>query len=151
MIHWFGPQWPFLRYILRRSKLDHDYSLIYPVDVSPLARRCNDEDTVTDRFELFIASREMANGFSELNDSDDQRGRLVAQAQAKAADDVDEHDTHGQFRRTQKPGGNRPEGSSYRIRKHEGFTNLLRRKREKDRSKVPKVDRAPPQSEGGYA
>jgi len=61
----------------------------YPVDVSPLARRCNDEDAVTDRFELFIASREMANGFSELNDSDDQRGRLVAQAQAKAAGDVE--------------------------------------------------------------
>ncbi|HKI62381.1 MAG TPA: lysine--tRNA ligase [Mariprofundaceae bacterium] len=61
----------------------------YPVDVSPLARRSNDENSVTDRFELFIASREMANGFSELNDSDDQRGRLVAQAQAKAAGDVE--------------------------------------------------------------
>ena len=61
----------------------------YPVDVSPLARRSNDEPNVTDRFELFIAGKEIANGFSELNDADDQRGRFVAQAQAKAAGDLE--------------------------------------------------------------
>ena len=59
----------------------------YPVDVSPLARRNNEEPTVTDRFELFMAGREMANGFSELNDPDDQRRRFMAQADAKAAGD----------------------------------------------------------------
>jgi len=61
----------------------------YPVDVSPLARRNADESTVTDRFELFIAGKEIANGFSELNDPDDQRGRFVAQAQAKEAGDLE--------------------------------------------------------------
>ena len=61
----------------------------FPVDVSPLARRNNDESAVADRFELFIAGREIANGFSELNDPDDQRERFVAQAQAKAAGDVE--------------------------------------------------------------
>lgn len=61
----------------------------YPIDVSPLARRNNDDEKLADRFELFIAGREVANGFSELNDPDDQRGRLVAQAAAKAAGDME--------------------------------------------------------------
>ena len=61
----------------------------YPTDVSPLARRNQEDSDVTDRFELFIAGCEIANGFSELNDPDDQRGRFVAQAQAKAAGDLE--------------------------------------------------------------
>src|SRR5215471_189892 len=59
----------------------------YPAEVSPLAR-CNDTDPfVTDRFELFVAGRELANGFSELNDPEEQAARFRAQADAKAHGD----------------------------------------------------------------
>ncbi len=59
----------------------------YPTEVSPLARRNDANPEVTDRFELIIGGREMANGFSELNDSDDQAERFRAQAARKAAGD----------------------------------------------------------------
>jgi lysyl-tRNA synthetase class 2 len=59
----------------------------YPVEVSPLSRRNDDDDFVTDRFELFIAGREIANGFSELNDPEDQASRFQAQVAEKDAGD----------------------------------------------------------------
>jgi lysyl-tRNA synthetase class 2 len=59
----------------------------YPAEVSPLARRNDDDPFVTDRFELFIAGREIANGFSELNDPEDQAERFREQAAAAAAGD----------------------------------------------------------------
>jgi len=59
----------------------------YPVEVSPLSRRNDDDDFVTDRFELFIAGREIANGFSELNDPEDQASRFHAQVAEKDAGD----------------------------------------------------------------
>jgi lysyl-tRNA synthetase class 2 len=59
----------------------------YPAEVSPLARANDDDPFVTDRFELFIAGREIANGFAELNDPEDQAARFRAQAQAKADGD----------------------------------------------------------------
>jgi lysyl-tRNA synthetase class 2 len=59
----------------------------YPAEVSPLARRNDADPFLTDRFELFIAGREMANGFSELNDPEDQADRFRAQALAKARGD----------------------------------------------------------------
>jgi lysyl-tRNA synthetase class 2 len=59
----------------------------YPAEVSPLARRTDDDPWLTDRFELFIAGKELANGFSELNDPEDQAERFRAQAEQKAAGD----------------------------------------------------------------
>jgi len=59
----------------------------YPVEVSPLSRRNDDDDFVTDRFELFIAGREIANGFSELNDPEDQASRFQHQVAEKDAGD----------------------------------------------------------------
>jgi lysyl-tRNA synthetase class 2 len=59
----------------------------YPAEVSPLARRNEADPFITDRFEFFAAGREIANGFSELNDPDDQAARFQAQAEAMASGD----------------------------------------------------------------
>ncbi len=59
----------------------------YPTEVSPLARRNDDNPDVTDRFEFFIGGREIANGFSELNDAEDQAERFKQQVEEKDAGD----------------------------------------------------------------
>ena len=59
----------------------------YPTEVSPLSRRSDDDPEVTDRFELFIGGREIANGFSELNDPDDQAERFREQARQRSGGD----------------------------------------------------------------
>ncbi|MDL1970602.1 MAG: lysine--tRNA ligase [Candidatus Desulfofervidaceae bacterium] len=63
----------------------------YPVEVSPLARRNDENPEITDRFELFIAGKEVANGFSELNDPDDQKRRFLAQMSQRDAGDEEAH------------------------------------------------------------
>ena len=59
----------------------------YPTEVSPLARRNDDNPEVTDRFEFFVGGREIANGFSELNDPEDQAARFRAQVEARDGGD----------------------------------------------------------------
>ncbi len=61
----------------------------YPTEVSPLARRNDDNPFVTDRFEFFVGGREIANGFSELNDPEDQMERFLAQVREKDAGDAE--------------------------------------------------------------
>ena len=63
----------------------------YPIDISPLARRKDADPALTDRFELYIAGREIANAFSELNDPLDQRERFEGQAVQCAAGDEEAH------------------------------------------------------------
>ncbi|MDH4020746.1 MAG: lysine--tRNA ligase [Xanthomonadales bacterium] len=61
----------------------------YPTEVSPLSRRNDENPLITDRFELFVAGREIANGFSELNDPEDQAARFQEQVSQKDAGDLE--------------------------------------------------------------
>jgi lysyl-tRNA synthetase class 2 len=63
----------------------------YPLEVSPLARQTASDPTMVDRFELVIDAREFANGYSELNDPDEQEARFRAEAAAREAGDLESH------------------------------------------------------------
>ena len=66
---------------------DPTFITLYPTEVSPLSRRNDENPSVTDRFELFVGGREIANGFSELNDAEDQAARFREQVQDMEAGD----------------------------------------------------------------
>ncbi len=76
----------------------------YPVEVSPLARKNEEDPAVTDRFELYIAGKEVANAFTELNDPIDQRERFEAQVKARAAGDDEAHFLDADFLRALEHG-----------------------------------------------
>ena len=69
----------------------------YPIEVSPLAKRNQEDPEVTDRFELFISGRELANGFNELNDPLEQKERFLDQLKAKEAGDEEAQDVDWDF------------------------------------------------------
>lgn len=69
----------------------------YPTEISPLARRSPDDPTLADRFELLIGGRELANGYSELNDAIEQRQRFEHEAELVARGDVEAHPADMEF------------------------------------------------------
>jgi lysyl-tRNA synthetase class 2 len=72
----------------------------YPVEVSPLSRRNATDPSLTDRFELYICGREIANAFSELNDPEDQRERFIMQLTNREAGDDEAHEMDEDYLRT---------------------------------------------------
>ncbi len=77
--------------------VDPTFITEYPVEISPLARRSDENPAITERFELFIAGREIANAFSELNDPVDQYERFKGQVDAKDAGDDEAHEMDEDF------------------------------------------------------
>ncbi len=77
--------------------IDPTFITNYPVEISPLARRDDQNPEITQRFELFIAGKEIANAFSELNDPIDQLGRFEGQMAAKDAGDDEAHEMDKDF------------------------------------------------------
>ena len=77
--------------------IDPTFITEYPVEISPLARRSDENPDITERFELFIAGREIANAFSELNDPIDQYERFKGQGEAKDAGDDEAHEMDEDF------------------------------------------------------
>jgi len=83
-----------LQFLLFESTVEHQliqptFITGYPTEISPLARRSVNDPDLTDRFEFFIAGREIANGFSELNDAEDQASRFQQQVLEKDAGDLE--------------------------------------------------------------
>ncbi|MEN7343137.1 MAG: lysine--tRNA ligase [Pseudomonadota bacterium] len=73
--------------LVEPNLMEPTFMLQYPAEVSPLSRANDDDPFVTDRFELFVGGREIANGFSELNDSEEQAERFHAQVRNRGAGD----------------------------------------------------------------
>jgi len=88
----WGPgklQMEIFEFCVEDTLVEPTFITAYPAEVSPLARRNDADAFITDRFEMFIGGREIANGFSELNDAADQAARFRAQVEAKDSGDLE--------------------------------------------------------------
>jgi len=83
----YRDSWGVGKVLLEIFEKSVEANLIQPTFVTPLSRRNNDDPSIADRFELFIGGKEIANGFCELNDPDDQAARFQEQVKAKADGD----------------------------------------------------------------
>lgn len=86
--------------VVEKKLIQPTFITHYPVAVSPLSRRSNDQPDLTDRFELYISGREIANAFSELNDPVDQRERFLQQIKEREAGDDEAHEMDEDYIRT---------------------------------------------------
>jgi len=86
--------------IVEKKLIQPTFVTHYPVAVSPLSRRSNSQFDLTDRFELYISGREIANAFSELNDPADQRERFLQQIKEREAGDDEAHEMDEDYIRT---------------------------------------------------
>jgi lysyl-tRNA synthetase class 2 len=86
--------------VVEKKLIQPTFVTDYPVAVSPLSRRSNTDPELVDRFELYIAGREIANAFSELNDPADQRERFMQQLQEREAGDDEAHEMDEDYIRT---------------------------------------------------
>lgn len=77
--------------VVEKKLIQPTFVTLYPVEVSPLSRRNAKDPSLTDRFELYIAGKEIANAFSELNDPEDQRGRFLMQAKEREEGNEETH------------------------------------------------------------
>jgi len=77
--------------VVEKNLVQPTFVTLYPVEVSPLSRRNAADPSLTDRFELYIAGKEIANAFSELNDPEDQRGRFLMQVKEREEGNEETH------------------------------------------------------------